>query len=64
MTPHHQNDSLRHDLDLTEAGISFQNQNLRILLAEMRALAQLMPGRTDHHQTEAEVEEQFDNLPV
>lgn len=64
MTPHHHTESLRHEAEMIEAGIAVQDQGLRMLLAEMRALAQLMPGRAEHHQTEAEIEEQFDNMPV
>jgi hypothetical protein len=50
--------------DLLVTGIELQHQGLALLLAEMHALAALMPGETVHHPTEAEVEESFDNMPV
>lgn len=55
---------VRDEADLLTAGIELQHQGLDLLLAEMRALAALMPGEETHPQTEAEVEAQFDNMPV
>lgn len=64
MTPHQKSEPFRHEAELIEAGITIQNQGLRLLLAEMHALAALMPGRADRHPTDAEIEEAFDNMPV
>ena len=55
---------IRDEADLLAAGIELQQQGLDLLLAEMRALAALMPGDTPHEQTDAEVEAGFDNMPV
>lgn len=57
-------DLIRDEADLMAAGLELQHQGLDLLLAEMRALAALMPGEPQHEQTEAEIEEGFDNMPV
>ncbi|WP_135449100.1 hypothetical protein [Tabrizicola caldifontis] len=62
-------DLIRKEAELLQAGIELQGQNLELLLAEMQALAALMPGAKVpgtqlHHPTEAETEEGFDNMPV
>lgn len=54
----------RGEADLLAAGIALQNQGLELLLAEMRALAALMPGEDARLQTDAEVEAGFDNMPI
>jgi hypothetical protein len=46
------------------AGVDLQQQGLRLLLAEMRALAVLLPCAAAHPPSDAEVEAQFDNMPV
>ncbi len=55
---------IREDADLLTAGLELQNQGLELLLAEMRALAALMPGETVHLPSDAEFEADFDNMPV
>ena len=55
---------IREEADLLEAGIQLQQQGLELLLAEMHALAVLIPGQETHLPTEAETEEGFDNMPV
>lgn len=52
--------------EMTEAAIAGQAVGLQILMAEMQALAQVMPGADLHHHTptQAEVEADFDNMPV
>ncbi len=50
--------------DLLASGIEWQHQGLDFLLAEMRALAALIPGDTPRLPTEAEIEASFDNMPV
>ncbi len=63
-------DLIRQEADLIEAGMQMQSQGLSLLLAEMQALAGMMPGavappseKTDA-ETEAETEAGFDNMPV
>lgn len=56
-------DILRTEADALAAGAQIQQQGLDLLLAEMRALAALMPGGAQDR-TEAEVEQDFDNMPV
>lgn len=57
-------DLIRQEAELVDAGIRLQGQGLDLLLAEMRALAALIPGNTSPHPTEAETEAGFDNMPV
>jgi hypothetical protein len=53
------------EVDLIESGLQLQSQGLALLLAEMRALAGLMPGAiVPAARTEAETEAAFDNMPV
>lgn len=59
---------LQQEADLLEAGIALQTQGLQLLLAEMRALAAMMPtGDLPDPQdqaTDASIEASFDNMPV
>lgn len=55
---------IREETELLAAGIELQHQGLDLLLAEMRALAALMPGEDSRLPTDAEVEAGFDNMPV
>jgi hypothetical protein len=55
---------IRTESELLQAGMKLQEQGLDLLLAEMRALAMLIPGAAMHHPTEAEIEASFDNMPV
>ncbi len=64
MTARKPADIFREEADLLAAGIDLQQQGLELLLAEMRALAALLPGEETHDQTDAEVEASFDNMPV
>lgn len=54
--------------EMTEAAVAGQAAGLRLLAAEMEALASLMPGRggAAHHHApdQAEIEADFDNMPV
>ena len=50
--------------DLAAAGLALQGQSLALLLAEVQALAILMPGNSVPHPTEAEIEAEHDNMPV
>jgi hypothetical protein len=52
------------EAELLESGLKLQSQGLDLLLAEMQALATLIPGAPAHHPTEAEIEADFDNMPV
>ena len=55
---------IRKEAELIDAGLKLQEQGLDLLLAEMQALARLIPGAPVHHPTEAETEDSFDNMPV
>ena len=57
-------DLLREEAALLATGIKLQQQGLDLLLAEMRALAALMPGEDTRLPTDAEVEAGYDNMPV
>jgi hypothetical protein len=63
-------DLMRQEVDLIETGLRMQSQGLAVLLAEMRALAGLMPGAvapvdpTELARSEAATEAGFDNMPV
>jgi hypothetical protein len=58
---------LQDEADLITAGVALQTEGLKLLLAEMQALAALLPhglpGPTAP-ETSAEIEEGFDNMPV
>jgi hypothetical protein len=61
---------IRQEVELIESGLQMQSQGLELLLAEMRALAGLIPGATPPvdartaAETDAETEAGFDNMPV
>lgn len=57
-------DLIRQEADLLTAGVQLQHQGLELLLAEMHALAALMPGEDSRLPTDAEVEAGFDNMPI
>ncbi|MFN3992395.1 MAG: hypothetical protein ACK4IU_05750 [Tabrizicola flagellatus] len=57
-------DLIRDEAEFVAAGIELQQQGLELLLAEMRALATLIPGKDKHQPTDAEIEAGFDNMPV
>lgn len=57
-------DLIQVETDLIKAGIALEEQGLKLLLAEMQALASLIPGQTATLPTEAETEAGFDNMPV
>lgn len=52
--------------EVTAAAIAGQAAGLGLLLAEMQALAQMLPGGTAPlpERDQAEVEADFDNMPV
>jgi hypothetical protein len=64
MTQRKPADLIRDEADLIAAGFGLQQQGLDLLLAEMRALAALLPGEASPLPTDAEVEAGFDNMPV
>ncbi len=57
-------DLIREEVRLLQTGIEMQRQGLDLLLAEMRALAALMPGMDSRQPTDAEIEAGYDNMPV
>lgn len=57
-------DLIHGEADLLAVGITLQQQGLELLLAEMHALAAMMPGEEVDLPTDAEVEAGFDNMPV
>lgn len=64
MTSRKPTDLIRDEAELLAAGMELQQQGLELLLAEMRALAALMPGEEPHQPSDAEIEAGFDNMPV
>jgi hypothetical protein len=64
MTARSPKSRIREEAALLEAGIEMQHQGLELLLAEMRALAVLIPGEDSRLPTDAEVEAGFDNMPI
>lgn len=64
MTARKPADPIRDEAEFLAAGIRVQQQALELLLAEMRALAALMPGESRHPPSDAEIEAGFDNMPV
>lgn len=64
VTPTTPADLLREEAELLAAATLLQQQGLDLLLAEMHALAALIPGTEKPLPTDAEVEEGFDNMPV
>lgn len=64
MTARKPGDLIREEADLVAAGMALQHQGLQLLLAEMRALAALMPGERSHSPSDAEIEADYDNMPV
>jgi len=67
---------IEQEAELLETGLALQQEGLRLLLAEMTALATLIPGAEVMAEvlapvdpeaaarTEAEVEASFDNMPI
>lgn len=55
---------LQLEADVMQAGLKAQARTLALMLAEMRALAALMPGQARPSRSDAEVEADFDNMPV
>lgn len=49
---------------LVTSGLEMQQRGLELLFAEMQALAALLPGTDSRLPTDAEIEAEFDNLPV
>jgi hypothetical protein len=66
MTDPKPTDLIKQEAEVLEAGIALQAEGLKLLLAEMQALATLIPpGQTaSAEETEASVEAGFDNMPV
>ena len=64
MTPRTPADLIREGAALLATGIELQRQGLDLLLAEMYALAALMPGEDTRLPTDAEIEAGYDNMPV
>ncbi len=65
-TPLNPADLIRQEAELIEAGLTLQTQGMQLLLAEMRALAGLMPGANlvPKGVSDSETEAGFDNMPV
>lgn len=61
-------DLVTQEAELLDAGLALQSQGLKLLLAEMRALAALMPVADQTGASTAETDEKveagFDNMPV
>lgn len=69
MTPNTGLDAMAHLAgEMTEAAMLGQASGLRLLFAEMQALTQVMPGRApsgaEAAGRDAEIEAEFDNMPV
>jgi hypothetical protein len=58
------NDMVQLEAEMIEAGLAAQSTSLDLLLAEMRALAALMPGHELEARSDTEIEADFDNMPV
>jgi hypothetical protein len=63
-TPLNPADLIREETELLAAGLELQQQGLELLLAEMRALANILPVEDSRLPTDAEVEAGFDNMPI
>lgn len=50
--------------EMLEAGLALQEEGLRLLFAEIRALQAMIPVGERELPTEAETEAGFDNMPV
>lgn len=57
-------DPVPNEAELLAAGLYLQQQGMALLLAEMHALAAMLPGEDTRLPTDAEVEAGFDNMPV
>lgn len=66
MTDPKPTDLLNQEAEVLEAGIDLQAAGLGLLLAEMQALAGLLPPgqKADADETDASIEAGFDNMPV
>ena len=59
-------DLISQEAEILEAGIAMQAEGLKLLLAEMQALATLLPPgkQAPAAETDASIEAGFDNMPV
>ena len=57
-------DIIREEAELLAAGMDLQQQGIALLLAEMHALAAMLPGDKPEQKADAEVEAGFDNMPI
>jgi hypothetical protein len=66
MTDPKPTDLIKQEAEVLEAGIALQAEGLKLLLAEMQALATLIPpGKpASAAETDASIEAGFDNMPV
>jgi hypothetical protein len=64
MTDHKATPSVGDLSELPALGLTLQCQGLELLLAEMRALAAMMPTEQNRLSTDAEIEAEVDNMPV
>jgi hypothetical protein len=57
---------IRQEADLIESGLTLQAQCLNLLLAEMQALARVIPvvAAVPAAKSDSETEADFDNMPV
>lgn len=64
MTPRTASDLVRDEAAILAGSARLQTYGLDLLLAEMHALAALLPGERHEPRADAEVEQDFDNMPV
>ena len=57
-------DLIRTESELMDSGLELQSQCLKLLLAEMQALALLVPAVGPTPANDSETEAEFDNMPV
>lgn len=64
MTARASKDLGRAEAVVLEAGAALQEEGLRLLFAEIRALQAMIPVGERELPSEAEIEQGFDNMPV
>jgi hypothetical protein len=64
MTKDNTEDLLKLEGEVVKAGLAMQQSSLELLQAEIKALAAILPGQPAPERSDAEVEADFDNMPV
>lgn len=64
MTKDTNTDLLDLEIGMLKAGLDAQLTALEVLRGEMQALAMILPGHHDGPRKDADVEADFDNMPV